>query len=200
MPQVIIALLYFVGFWGLTFFPTVFIPLSSLSLMITFLLLCLNEPSLKKFLLFLLVAFLGFAVEWYGVHTGSPFGFYQYGEGLGIKWLDIPLVIGLNWVLMVWGSISLLKWTWNAQNRWILSIGGGVLMTLTDLLIEQVAPHLEYWMFAINHVPSNNYAAWLWLGILLSWLLSYIPNNRPSLGAWVWILNWMFFVGLMVVC
>ncbi len=200
MPQVIIALLYFVGFWGLTFFPTVFIPLSSLSLMITFLLLCLNEPSLKKFLLFLLVAFLGFAVEWYGVHTGSPFGFYQYGEGLGIKWLDIPLVIGLNWVLMVWGSISLLKWTWNAQNRWILSIGGGVLMTLTDLLIEQVAPHLEYWMFEMNHVPWNNYAAWLWLGILFSWLLSYIPNNRPSLGAWVWILNWMFFVGLMVVC
>ncbi len=197
MPQVIIALLYFVGFWGLTFFPSLFIPLSSLSLLITFSLLCLNEPSWKKITLFLLVAVLGFAIEWYGVHTGSPFGFYQYGEGLGIKWKDIPLVIGLNWVIMVWGSISLLKWTWNVQNRWVLSFCGGVLMTLTDLLIEQVAPQLEYWMFEMNHVPWNNYAAWLWLGILFSWLLSYIPIKNSSLGAWVFIVNWFFFVALM---
>ena len=199
MPQVIIALLYFVGFWGLTFFPTLFIPLSSLSLLITFSLLCLNEPSWKKFALFLLVAVLGFAVEWYGVHTGSPFGFYQYGEGLGIKWKDIPLVIGLNWVMMVWGSISLLKWTWNVQNRWVLSFCGGVLMTLTDLLIEQVAPQLEYWMFEMNHVPWNNYAAWLWLGILFSWLLSYIPIKNSRLGAWVFIVNWFFFIALNIV-
>lgn len=199
MPQVIIALLYFIGFWGLTFFPALFIPLSSLSLLITFLLLCWNEPSWIKVALFLVVAVLGFAVEWYGVHTGSPFGFYQYGEGLGIKWKDIPLVIGLNWVMMVWGSISLLKWTWNIQNRWVLSFGGGLLMTLTDLLIEQVAPNMEYWMFEMNHVPWNNYAAWLWLGILFSWLLSFIPIKNSSLGAWVFIVNWFFFVALNIV-
>ena len=96
MPQVIIALLYFVGFWGLTFFPSLFIPLTSFCFFILFSVLSLCFPGTIKVTLFLLVAVLGFAIEWYGVHTGSPFGFYQYGEGLGIKWKDIPLVIGLN--------------------------------------------------------------------------------------------------------
>ncbi len=195
----IIAILYGVGFLGLMLYPTLFIPLSALSLCLTFMFLLLEEWSWKKLIFFCTIIVVGFYIEWRGVHTGSPFGFYQYGEGLGWKLWDIPVVIGVNWVIMTWSSLSLLRWAWGVNNRWILALGGGMLMTLTDLIIEQVAPQLEYWMFEMNHVPWNNYAAWMWLGVLFSWLLSYIPNKRPSLGAWVWVLNWMFFVGLMVV-
>jgi putative membrane protein len=79
-----------------------------------------------------------------------------------------------------------------------LALGGGILMTLMDILIEPVAPHLEYWMFEMNQVPWNNYAAWLWLGVLFSWILSFIPSKQTALGAWVFVLNWLFFVALNV--
>lgn len=194
--RIIVTLLYSVGLIGLIFFPSFFIPLSTFSLLLTVAVLTIEEFSFKKLVLFLFVACSGFFVEWWGVHTGSPFGFYQYGSGLGIKWLDIPLVIGLNWVMLVWSSLALLRWTWNVNNRWILALGGGVLMTLMDVLIEPVAPHLEYWMFEMNQVPWNNYAAWLWLGVLFSWLLSFIPSKQTALGAWVFVLNWLFFVVL----
>ncbi len=155
--RIIVTLLYGVGLTGLMFFPSFFIPLSAFSLLLTVAVLTMEEFSFKKLALFLVVACLGFFTEWWGVHTGSPFGFYQYGSGLGIKWLDIPLVIGLNWVMLVWSSLSLLRWTWGVGNRWVLALGGGILMTLMDILIEPVAPHLEYWMFEMNQVPWNNY-------------------------------------------
>src|SRR5689334_23098853 len=39
------------------------------------------------------------AAEVIGVATGAIFGAYSYGEVLGFKLLEVPLIIGLNWVV-----------------------------------------------------------------------------------------------------
>ena len=73
--RIIVTLLYSVGLMGLIFFPTFFVPLSAFSLLLTVAVLTMEEFSFKKLVLFLFVACSGFFVEWWGVHTGSPFGF-----------------------------------------------------------------------------------------------------------------------------
>ena len=43
-----------------------------------------------------------------GVNYGLIFGKYDYGDNLGLKLLGVPLLIGLNWVVLTFicGSIS----------------------------------------------------------------------------------------------
>lgn len=73
----------------------------------------------KDFYVFLAASWLvGFAVEWIGIHTGLLFGDYSYGENLGIKFLDVPFVIGFNWGLVTISAAALAnrisknkKWT-----------------------------------------------------------------------------------------
>jgi len=44
----------------------------------------------------------GLAIEAVGVATGFPFGSYVYGDALGPKLLDVPLVVPLAWTWMAW--------------------------------------------------------------------------------------------------
>src|SRR5947209_2799209 len=60
----------------------------------------------------------GWLIEWLGVHTGFIFGHYQYGNGLGFKIQRIPLLIGLNWLLLIYSVSCLLaplKMNWLAN-------------------------------------------------------------------------------------
>jgi len=56
-------------------------------------------------LVFLATVFL----EALGVNYGLVFGQYRYSDVLGIKVWGVPLIIGLNWLTVILGSISLLK-------------------------------------------------------------------------------------------
>ena len=57
----------------------------------------------KPFIAYLAAVFAaGWLVELLGVKTGLIFGEYHYDDGLGFKILDIPLIIGLNWVLLIY--------------------------------------------------------------------------------------------------
>jgi putative membrane protein len=37
-----------------------------------------------------------------GVHTGILFGNYKYGNALGLKLNDVPILIGINWFIVVY--------------------------------------------------------------------------------------------------
>src|SRR3954453_20380797 len=46
------------------------------------------------------VALFGFAAEVVGVHTGVPFGDYDYIGGLGPTLAGVPIAVGLAWMMM----------------------------------------------------------------------------------------------------
>ena len=50
------------------------------------------------------IACLGFFIEVIGVKTGFIFGSYYYGAAMGIKILAVPLLIGLNWSILVYST------------------------------------------------------------------------------------------------
>lgn len=62
-------------------------------LMSTYLLVIYHENySIKAILVFTAIAFIGFFIEVAGVNTGLIFGNYIYGDALGLKAFNTPLI------------------------------------------------------------------------------------------------------------
>ena len=119
-----------------------------------------------KYFLFIAITFLvGFFVEVLGVSTGAIFGEYTYGKTLGFKWLNVPLVIGLNWVILIHCTRHFAeKFT---SNILLLSIIGAALMVGLDVLIEPVAIRFDFWSWQESSIPIQNYLAWFIVSFLL---------------------------------
>ena len=94
-----------------------------------------------------------------GVNTGLIFGSYNYGDSLGIKVMDVPILIGINWIItaIICGTIArkikVLKYF-----QVTIAIA---LMLLLDFFIEPVAPMMDMWNFSnTNSAPLSNYITW----------------------------------------
>ena len=56
---------------------------------------------------FLIAFAIGFSAELIGVHSGMLFGNYSYGNNLGLKLAEVPLIIGINWGVLAVTSASI---------------------------------------------------------------------------------------------
>ena len=91
----VLAILYVVGIAGLnSSYESWFLALTPSHLPISLFILLAVHPSwsLGQILVMLFVALAGFLVEVLGVNTGFPFGTYSYGEVLGVKILNTPMM------------------------------------------------------------------------------------------------------------
>src|SRR6218665_3631044 len=81
-----------------------FLVLSPLNLLLSAMLLLWNHKHFNAAtIIFLAItATAGFLVEVAGVHTHIIFGSYDYGKTLGLKLFDVPLIIGINWLMLVY--------------------------------------------------------------------------------------------------
>lgn len=136
-----------------------FIQATPINLMLSFILLMINtEWSKKAFFLVVLCFTIGMLAEIIGVHYGFIFGAYSYGDALGTKFMEVPLMIGINWCILIFitGFIaqSFLEPLWK---RTLLGVG---LMLFLDLVIEPVAPVLGFWSFETGLASIHNYAGW----------------------------------------
>ena len=195
----IAIIFYCVGLTGMITQPERFISLSALNLLLMVGLLFLDSFHLKKLFIFLVVAILGWGMEWVGVHTGMPFGIYQYGEGLGVKVDQIPMIIGANWVLMTWIALETSRWAFPGASRWQWAWTAAIIMVVMDLLMEPVAPSLDYWMFQLNWVPIQNYLAWGWLGLIFSFVMTYVPKSKSAFPVLLALIQFLFFIVLNIV-
>lgn len=118
----------------------------------------------KTVLLFLFLFALGMLAEIIGVATGFPFGTYSYGANLGIKFMNVPLLIGFNWAVLVFvgGAIA----NQISGSIWIKSLLGGLFMILLDIPMEVLAPRFDYWTFTPSP-PLENYTSWFIIGAFM---------------------------------
>lgn len=105
-----------------------------------------------------------FALEVLGVETGLVFGYYIYGNSLGIKLLNVPLIIGFNWVMVILGSIGIIKLFSDKSSSIILF--APVLALIFDFLLEPLSSKLDYWHWKDGIIPLQNYAAWYFISLL----------------------------------
>ncbi len=108
-------------------------------------------------------------LEIIGVHTSAIFGSYYYSNVMGIKLFGVPVMIGLNWTVVIIGLFAL---TENAvkTNIYIKSFMIGLLAVLFDFILEPVAVKLNYWQWENDIIPFKNYAAWFLIALIMSFI------------------------------
>lgn len=195
----VLVIFHCVGLWGLLLSddPEYFQQLTPMNLLLTnALLFSFHRRWNSAFVLFAAVVFaVGFLSEVIGVHTGLLFGDYSYGEALGVKLWDVPLLIGLNWLMLVYttGHVSnYTKLPWLAK-----ALAGALLMVLLDYFIEPVAMRYDFWSWQGSHIPASNFIGWFGMAFLLQLYFqkgSFFKQNR--LAPYVYLVQFLFFICL----
>ena len=175
-----------------------FISATPLNLSINFVLLMINCRGHKWFFPMVILGFsTGMITEILGVQRGWIFGDYQYGDALGVKVLGVPLLIGVNWALLtiITGAIAQ-QFYQNIFMRIIIGVG---LMILLDLLIEPIAPTLDFWVFDEGEAPLQNYIGWIAVALFLQSIFHYL---RVKVIGWfphqLYLLQIIFFTVLLI--
>ena len=170
-----------------------FLSSSPYVLTLTLFLLIVNNSINKKFLIRLFLIFLlGLTVEIIGVNFSIFFGEYKYGNNLGIKIFDVPIVIGFNWVLLIilTGNFAHKIFPKSIMLR---VLNGSIMMILLDLLIEISAPKLDYWEFAVNPVPLSNYLWWFIFSILFHFIYQSNIKKEYVVSTNILVIHFLFF-------
>lgn len=186
-----IVFFYFVGLIGMLL-PSVqakFFTLTPVALLFGAVLVLLfhrGDRNWRTVYVFSLIAVLGFGVEVAGVTTHLIFGNYYYGNGLGVKLFETPLIIGLNWALLVYFTASIVH---KLKVSVLLKIlVASCLMLVYDIIMEQVAPHIDMWHWQWGVIPLQNYVAWFVIALFfqtLVFLSKLTFKNAISLSLFV---------------
>ena len=191
----VLAVLYTVGVIGIGsgILPDI-IFLTPLNLLISLALILWNHPKWSSATVGCLVlAFVvGLSVEVVGVQTGLIFGEYAYGPVLGWKIWDTPLMIGVNWTMLVYAtgcSINrVVNWHWTLK-----ALAGAVVMVALDVLIEPVAIHYDMWDWG-GPVPLQNYIAWFVVSLFLLSVFHYFQARITNkVASYLLIMQFLFF-------
>ncbi|WP_299438351.1 carotenoid biosynthesis protein [uncultured Aquimarina sp.] len=156
-----------------------------------------KEWNIRTIAVLVSIFILSIAIEIIGVATGKLFGVYAYGKGLGIKIVDVPVIIGLNWVFLTYASNSIIS-KYTSKNIPII-VGAASLMVLYDILLEKAAPLMDMWVFSKNDPPINNYIVWFLLALIFNWGIQKFKintNNPPA--RWLFFVQFGFFIVLVI--
>jgi putative membrane protein len=133
-----------------------------------------------------------------GVKTGVLFGTYHYGDILGFKLLGVPLIIGINWMLVILGSIALTQQI--TQNVLLTSLITGLLAVAFDYILEPVAISLGYWHWSGGTPPFKNYCTWFVLVFLSTLLYGELKLRvHTTLPRFYLVVQTVFFLSLQIV-
>jgi len=183
--SLIIIVFHLVGLYGFLnpALHDLFIKLVPSHLLLMLLLLIISGfDGSKNMVLFALSVYTaGFLVEVAGVNTGLIFGSYTYGSTLGIKLWNTPLLIGVNWLLLVYSTGVFLR-GYNL-NRWVLAFLGAILLVGTDFLIEPVAVRYNYWSWSGGIIPLQNYIGWFFVSFMMFILFNSFQFRKRNTAA-----------------
>ncbi|MGF1635591.1 MAG: carotenoid biosynthesis protein [Cyclobacteriaceae bacterium] len=202
IAQFLVVSMHVAGIIGLAipYTQPIFLILTPFNLLCTlFLLIDWHIKWTKKFAAYIAIAWIvSFTVEALGVNTGQIFGAYTYGPVLGPQLFDTPLMIGVNWLILLisTGHIAAL---WH-QNPNIRALIAASLMVAMDLIIEPVAIYFNFWNWQQVDVPLQNYLGWFITALILQLLYSHLKiNPKNRLAILVILSQTVFFIALNLI-
>jgi uncharacterized membrane protein len=192
-----LIIIYIVGVCGIAFMPSecqaLFLKLTPLNLVITTAAVLWLHPTwnMKWWMSSLFIFFAGFFIEVIGVKTGRIFGVYWYGSTLGCKYLEVPVIIGVNWFLLVYLiHVSLQK----IKSVVLFAAVAAGVMTLLDYLIEPVAIRLDFWHWQNEYIPLQNFVAWYVISFFLFFFYRTVNKfTHNPIAILVLIIQFLFF-------
>jgi putative membrane protein len=175
-----LVLVYFCGTIGFAVNPDFFKPFTPYTLIFTSFVFLLYQPwqNITYSSAFAVTLLFGYAAEAIGIKTGWIFGDYYYGDSLGYKLLGVPLVISLNWALLI--ACGVLVSTSLTKNKVLASLISAATITALDVLIEQVCAKMDFWYFNSGIAGIHNYIGWFLISFLFSFLFfkSFSKGNK----------------------
>ena len=177
-----------------------FLSTSPFAILITFILLILNYDFKQKGFISALISIIsiGFLVEFLGVNYDLFFGSYEYGDNLGYKIGGVPIIMSINWLVLIFltGSFAE-KIIPNSLPLKVLF--ASLLMVFIDVFLEICAPKLDYWKFNDEIVPMSNYNSWFIISAICLYIyFRLIKDKEHTLSTNVLVIYFAFF-GLLSV-
>lgn len=187
----------------------------NLLLMVVLLIWNQSKPN-KSFIIFIIICFLtGMIAEIIGVQTGLLFGDYTYGNLLGPKIFGVPLLIGVNWFVLVFCCIILMERLHDRMKQKYLEnnlgepskklerlsiiVDGALLATTFDWIMEPVAIKLEFWKWLSTDVPVYNYMCWFLISCFLIMIYrKWFFLNNNNFAVHLLIIQSLFFLTLRI--
>ena len=144
-----------------------------------------------------------------GVNTALLFGNYSYSGILGMQLFNVPLIIGLNWFIIIYctGTITQVYEDYMLRKMkeqgmemkpqlMFLSfvVDAALLILLFDWMMEPAAVKLGYWQWEQNTIPLYNYVCWILISALLLVLFRKLNVARQNIFAvHLFIIQFLFF-------
>ncbi|MGW8316604.1 MAG: carotenoid biosynthesis protein [Bacteroidales bacterium] len=196
-----LLILYFaVGVAGMIYPATrsLFQSLTPFSLLACLVLLLIyhRHHTVRFWVLAFFILMAGIAVEIAGVSTGVLFGAYTYGDTLGPKVFHTPLMIGINWLLLVYCSHVIADRF--VEDSLFKAITGAALMVVYDFALEPSAIALDMWHWDKGAVPLQNYVAWFVIAFLFHLLAGKyrLVDRENKLALPLFFIQMGFFIAL----
>jgi putative membrane protein len=195
----IMIVLYSVGIYAFATEWQTVINLTPMQLILSTVILFLAHIRIDSDLIkFSITAYLiSFIAECIGVNTGFPFGQYTYHEVLGYKILETPLLIGINWLMLLLASRSVVERFFGNKSILLQIFLDALIMVGLDFLIEPIAIHYKFWTWADSYIPWNNYVSWFILAFGLHYLQRKMLPVYSNLSADVLLLLQVLFFGTL---
>lgn len=195
----ILIIIHLVGIIGLSIpnFQSLFLSLTPLNLLIsTIILFSFHKNRNSWFYIFIFSVFIiSFSLEALGTATGIIFGNYTYTSVLGPRFFNTPLIIGVNWVLLIYTAgtvVDPLK-----AGLLVKSILASGLLVLYDFALEPVAIELKFWIWENDRVPLQNFIAWFFVSFMLLLLFYKLPIARKNpMALKLFLIHLIFFAVL----
>jgi len=197
--RIFLLVIYLVGIIGISIpgLRPVYADITPVSLLISaMLVLAFHEKwTWRAGLIFFVIALTGFLIEVAGVQTGNIFGHYNYGSTLGWGISGVPLIIGVNWFLLIYSTWLVAGMISKKALLRILLVG--VLMVLFDVIMEPVAVELDMWQWKGAGIPLENYGAWFAISVVFASLIQ-VSGVRVKNPVAPYLLFYMvFFFGML---
>ena len=159
------------------------------------LILWTNGKISKSLLLISIICFItGLTFEIIGTNTGLIFGDYTYGQTLGFQVGHVPLIIGVNWLILVYSSAAIVNY-FVAQTHWLIkaAISAGLMVGL-DFFIEPVAIKYDFWSWTNDFIPIQNYVAWFLIAFFLLSIAHRTITIKNKTAIALFVAQSLFFI------
>lgn len=175
-----------------------FVGATPLNLSLSFILLLYTSRSAPRIYIVALIAFVvGMFTEGLGVNYGLIFGNYVYGNALGSKFLGVPWLIGINWAIL---TICCAAIAADLADHFITKLFMGIgLMLFLDVVIEPIAPLLDFWEFEGGTAPMQNYMGWAIVALPLHLIYHLLKIElKENFTHHLYLLQLLFFTILLL--
>ncbi len=133
----------------------------------------------KKFTVWIMSIFMfTMLAEAMGVRYGLFFGEYLYGGALGPSVAGVPLIIGVNWMLIITGTTAVMMK--RTRSLAVMSFFAALAALAFDIVMEPAAVELGFWEWHQGAIPFKNYVSWFFITFVFSAIAGRVKLDIPS--------------------